>query len=394
MEVYNKSLEMHKEKKGKFEICSKIELKNQEDLSLAYTPGVAAPCKEIAADKERVYDYTGKGNLVAVVTDGSAVLGLGNIGPEAGLPVMEGKCILFKEFAGIDAIPICLNTQDTDKIIETILNISPGFGGINLEDISAPRCFEIEERLVEQLDIPVFHDDQHGTAIVTLAALINAFRVSGKKKETAKVVINGAGSAGMAIGKLLKAYGFAQIVLCDSKGIIGPQRTDLDRYKRDALTWSNQTGESGKLKDGLIGADVFIGVSAANVLSKEMVETMNMDPIIFAMANPVPEIMPEDAYLAGAFIVGTGRSDFDNQINNVLVFPGLFKGALEARASTIHMGMKLAAAEALADVIPSSELRSDYIIPNVFNKKVVEAVSEAVRKAAFSDDKMLSDPKE
>lgn len=382
MDVYKKSLEMHREKKGKLEICSKVALKSQEDMSLAYTPGVAEPCREIAANKDSVYEFTGKGNLVAVVTDGSAVLGLGNIGPEAGLPVMEGKCILFKEFAGVDAIPICLDTQDPDEIVETITHIAPGFGGINLEDISAPRCFEIEKRLIDKLDIPVFHDDQHGTAIVTLAALINAFRVSGKDLEKAQVVINGAGSAGAAIAKLLLAYGFKRILMCDSKGIIGPGRENLDEYKKEILQLTNQEGKDGNLACALEGADVFIGVSAPGVLTKEMVSGMNIDPVVFAMANPVPEIMPEDAYMAGAFIVGTGRSDFDNQINNVLVFPGLFKGALEARAKTIHQEMKLAAAKALADVIPPSELRSDYIIPNVFDKKAVEAVSNAVRKAA------------
>jgi malate dehydrogenase (oxaloacetate-decarboxylating) len=384
MDVYKRSLEIHLKYKGKLEVRSKMHLKSQDDLSLAYTPGVAAPCLEIAKDKSKVYDYTSKGNMVAVVTDGSAVLGLGNIGPEAGLPVMEGKCILFKEFAGIDAFPICLNTQDTDEIVETICRIAPGFGGINLEDIAAPRCFEIERRLVEALDIPVFHDDQHGTAIVTLAALINAFRVSGKDKTQAKVVINGAGSAGMAIAKLLTAFGFSHLVLCDSKGILGPARKDLDQYKHGALAFTNKGGMDGSLSDALVGADVFIGVSAPNCLTKDMVKRMNMDPIIFAMANPQPEILPTDAYMAGALIVGTGRSDFDNQINNVLVFPGLFKGALEARARTIHLDMKLAAAEALANVIPSSELRTDYIIPNVFDKKVVDAVSEAVRNAAGS----------
>lgn len=382
MDVYEKSIALHKENRGKLEIHSKVPLKNAEDLALAYTPGVAAPCREIAADKKKAYEYTGKGNMVAVVTDGTAVLGLGNIGPEAGLPVMEGKCILFKSFAGIDAVPICLDTQDSEKIIETILNIAPGFGGINLEDISAPRCFEIERRLVELLDIPVFHDDQHGTAIVTLAALINAFRLSGKKIEEAQVVINGAGAAGMAIANLLRAHGFRRMILCDSKGIIGNHRKDLDSYKKEMCNVTNEQGKTGTLEDALVGADVFIGVSAPGVLKSEFIKKMNVDPIIFAMANPVPEIMPEEAYKAGAFIVGTGRSDFENQINNVLVFPGLFKGALEARASKIHLEMKLAAALALADVIPSSELRTDYIIPNVFDKKVVEAVSEAVGKAA------------
>lgn len=382
MDVYEKSLKLHKEMRGKLEIHSKVPLKNAEDLSLAYTPGVAAPCREIAADKKKAYEYTGKGNMVAVVTDGTAVLGLGNIGPEAGLPVMEGKCILFKSFAGVDAVPICLDTQDPEKIIETILNIAPGFGGINLEDISAPRCFEIERRLVELLDIPVFHDDQHGTAIVTLAALINAFRLSGKKIEEAQVVINGAGAAGMAIANLLRAYGFRRIILCDSKGVIGNHRSDLDSYKKEMCDVTNEQGKTGTLEDALVDADVFIGVSAPGVLKAEFIKKMNVDPIIFAMANPVPEIMPEEAYRAGAFIVGTGRSDFENQINNVLVFPGLFKGALESRATKIHLEMKLAAALALADVIPSSELRTDYIIPNVFDKKVVEAVCEAVGKAA------------
>ncbi|MBF7097720.1 NAD(P)-dependent malic enzyme [Alkalibacter mobilis] len=381
MNYDEKSLKLHKESRGKIEVCSKVSLKNQDDLSVAYTPGVAAPCMEIHQDVEKVYEYTSKGSLVAVVTDGSAVLGLGNIGPEAAMPVMEGKAVLFKEFAGIDAFPICLATQDVDEIINTVVNLAPTFGGINLEDISAPRCFEIERKLIEKLDIPVFHDDQHGTAIVTLAALINAFKISGKDMEKSKVVINGAGSAGIAIARLIHAYGFLNIVMCDSKGIISKDRSDLDKYKTEILEITNKNNEFGNLKDAIVSADVFIGVSAANLLSGTDIKSMNVDPIIFAMANPNPEIMPDEAYLAGALIVGTGRSDFDNQINNVLVFPGVFKGALESRAREISVQMKLAAATALADSIPSSELRTDNIIPNAFDKRVVEVVSEAVKNA-------------
>jgi malate dehydrogenase (oxaloacetate-decarboxylating) len=382
---YNKrALEIHEENQGKISIVSKVPVKNQEDLSLAYTPGVAAPCLEIYEDKQKAYKYTSKGNLVAVVSDGSAVLGLGNIGGLASMPVMEGKAILFKEFAGIDAFPICLDTQDVEEIVRTVANIAPTFGGVNLEDISAPRCFEVEQRLIEELDIPVFHDDQHGTAIVTLAAMINSLRISGKTEKEAKVVINGAGSAGVAISKLIHSYGFENIILCDSKGIISHSREDLVQYKKDILEITNKGDISGNLSAALKDADIFVGVSAAGVLKKEDVKNMNSDPIIFAMANPVPEIMPDEAYEAGALIVGTGRSDFDNQINNVLAFPGIFKGALEIKAKYINLEMKLAAAMAIADVIPTSELRTDYIIPKVFEKKVVDAVSEAVKNAAVS----------
>ncbi|SHF12619.1 NAD(P)-dependent malic enzyme [Alkalibacter saccharofermentans] len=382
MDYNKKALEIHEEHKGKISVVSKVPVKNQEDLSVAYTPGVAAPCLEIYDDKEKAYNYTSKGNLVAVVSDGSAVLGLGNIGGLASMPVMEGKAILFKEFAGVDAFPICLDTQDVDEIVQTVSNIAPTFGGINLEDISAPRCFEVEERLIQELDIPVFHDDQHGTAIVTLAAMINALRICGKTEKETKVVINGAGSAGVAIAKLIYAYGFEKIVLCDSKGIISSARENLDQYKKDILSITNKDNVEGSLSVALKGADIFIGVSAAGALKEKDVRNMNPDPVIFAMANPVPEIMPDEAYEAGALIVGTGRSDFDNQINNVLAFPGIFKGALEVRARYINLEMKMAAARAIADAIPTSELRTDYIIPKVFEKKVVDAVSEAVKNAA------------
>ncbi len=382
MDYYLESLKMHKKHKGKISVESKVPVENYEDLSLAYTPGVSQPCLEIQKNEENAYLYTSKGNMVAVVSDGSAVLGLGNIGGLASLPVMEGKAILFKEFGGIDAFPICLSTQSVDEIVETVVRIAPTFGGINLEDISAPRCFEVEKKLKEKLNIPVFHDDQHGTAIVCLAALINALHVVKKEVGQVKVVINGAGSAGIAITKLMIKYGVGDIVLCDSKGIISKNRNDLSPYKLEILGITNKNNVSGKLKDALICADVFIGVSVAGALKKEYIPTMNKEPIIFAMANPEPEIMPDEAIAAGAAIVGTGRSDFNNQINNVLVFPGVFKGALEVRAKQINEEMKIAAAIAIAGIIGENERTTDYVIPKIFDKRVVEVVSEAVKKAA------------
>lgn len=370
---------MHKTWNGKLEILSKAPVKSREDLAVAYTPGVAEPCKVIAQDKEAAYTYTMKANTVAVVSDGSAVLGLGNIGPHAAMPVMEGKAVLFKEFGGINAVPICLDTQDTEEIIKAVTWLAPAFGGINLEDISAPRCFEIEERLKAALDIPVFHDDQHGTAIVVLAGIINGLKVTGRKKEDCRVVINGAGSAGVAITKLLLTYGFPHIILCDSTGIISKTREGLNWMKQEMAKVTNQNNESGTLADALKGADIFIGVSAPNIVTPEMAASMNPDSILFPLANPVPEIMPDIAKAAGARIIGTGRSDFPNQINNVLAFPGIFKGALEGRASRITEEMKLAAAEAIADLVPESELNEEHIMPEVFNPKVVESVANAVK---------------
>ncbi len=375
----NKALMMHKTWNGKLEILSKAPVKSREDLAVAYTPGVAEPCKVIAQDKEAAYTYTMKANTVAVVSDGSAVLGLGNIGPHAAMPVMEGKAVLFKEFGGINAVPICLDTQDTEEIIKAVTWLAPAFGGINLEDISAPRCFEIEERLKAALDIPVFHDDQHGTAIVVLAGIINGLKVTGRKKEDCRVVINGAGSAGVAITKLLLTYGFPHIILCDSTGIISKTREGLNWMKQEMAKVTNQNNESGTLADALKGADIFIGVSAPNIVTPEMAASMNPDSILFPLANPVPEIMPDIAKAAGARIIGTGRSDFPNQINNVLAFPGIFKGALEGRASRITEEMKLAAAEAIADLVPESELNEEHIMPEVFNPKVVESVANAVK---------------
>ena len=382
-DVYEKSLELHEKSKGKLSVVSKVKVGNREDLSLAYSPGVAEPCRKIASNKEDVYRYTSKGNLVAVVTDGTAVLGLGDIGPEAALPVMEGKCVLFKEFGDVDAIPICLDTKDTEEIIRTVKLIAPGLGGINLEDISAPRCIEIETRLKEELDIPVFHDDQHGTAIVVAAGLINALKVVNKKIEDIKVVVNGAGAAGSSIIKLIKKLGAKEIIAVDRAGIL--RRSDKDSYdfsKKELAEITNSQDIAGGLAEAIVGADVFIGVSAPNVLSKDMVKTMNRDAIVFAMANPTPEIMPEDALEAGAAIVGTGRSDYPNQINNVLVFPGLFKGALRAKSKKITEEMKIAAAEGLASLIKPEELRKDYIIPDPFDKRVAEAVATAVEKLA------------
>ncbi|MCI9221015.1 MAG: NADP-dependent malic enzyme [Lachnospiraceae bacterium] len=374
-----KSLMMHEQWNGKLEIVSKAPVKSREDLAIAYTPGVAEPCKVIARDKEEAYKYTMKANTVAVVSDGSAVLGLGNIGPHAAMPVMEGKAVLFKEFGGVNAIPICLDTQDTEEIIKAVMWLAPAFGGINLEDISAPRCFEIEERLNAALDIPVFHDDQHGTAIVVLAGIINALKVVGKRKEDCRVVVNGAGSAGVAITKLLLTYGFSNILMCDKVGILSRTTEGLNWMQQKMTEVTNPAGESGTLADALKGADVFVGVSAPNIVTAEMVRSMNHDAILFAMANPVPEIMPDAAKAAGARVVGTGRSDFPNQVNNVVAFPGIFKGALEGRASRITEEMKLAAAEAIAALVPAEELNEDNIMPEAFNPKVAELVAEAVK---------------
>lgn len=379
MTTNEKALQLHKELNGKLEIVSKTPVKSREALSLAYTPGVAEPCKVIAKDKEAAYTYTMKANTVAVVSDGSAVLGLGNIGPLAAMPVMEGKAVLFKEFGNVNAVPICLDTQDTEEIIKTVAAIAPAFGGINLEDISAPRCFEIENRLKEMLDIPVFHDDQHGTAIVVLAGIINALKVTNRKKEDCKIVINGAGSAGIAITKLLLTYGFPNITMCDITGILSKQSDNLNWMQKEMMEVTNLQGKTGTLADALKGADIFIGVSAPNIVTKEMVSSMNKDSIIFAMANPVPEIMPDIAKEAGAKVVGTGRSDFPNQVNNVVAFPGIFKGALEGRASQITEEMKLAAATALANLVTDEQLNEDNILPEAFNPEVVEAVSNAVK---------------
>lgn len=379
MDNKEKALLCHKEWNGKLETVAKSKVKTREDLAIAYTPGVAEPCKVIAEDKTAAYTYTWKANTVAVVSDGSAVLGLGNIGPYAAMPVMEGKCVLFKEFGNVNAVPICLDTQDTEEIIQAVKNIAPGFGGINLEDISAPRCFEIEERLKEMLDIPVFHDDQHGTAIVVLAGIINGLRVTGKKKEDCRVVVNGAGSAGVAITKLLLTYGFKHVTMCDRKGIIGKDYPNLNWMQKKMTEVTNLENASGTLADALRGADIFVGVSAPNIVTPEMVSSMNKDAILFAMANPVPEIMPDVAKAAGAKVVGTGRSDFPNQVNNVIAFPGIFRGALEAHATQITEEMKLAAAEALAALVSDEELNEDFIMPEAFDPRVAEVVSEAVK---------------
>lgn len=379
MNTNEKALELHKEWNGKLETVSKIPVKSREALSLAYTPGVAEPCKVIAGDREAAYTYTIKANTVAVVSDGSAVLGLGNIGPYAAMPVMEGKAVLFKEFGGVNAVPICLDTQDTEEIIRTVRNLAPGFGGINLEDISAPRCFEIEERLKELLDIPVFHDDQHGTAIVVLAGIINALKVVNKQKEDCRVIVNGAGSAGIAITKLLLTYGFTKVILCDKSGILSENTEGLNWMQQKMVKVTNLDKETGSLADALKGADIFVGVSAPGIVTPEMVASMNPDSILFAMANPVPEIMPDAARAAGARIVGTGRSDFPNQVNNVVAFPGIFKGALEGRAAQITEEMKLAAAHAIAGLVPDSELGDDNILPEAFHPQVAEAVANAVK---------------
>lgn len=379
MNTNEKALELHKEWNGKLETISKIPVKSREALSLAYTPGVAEPCKVIAEDREAAYTYTIKANTVAVVSDGSAVLGLGNIGPYAAMPVMEGKAVLFKEFGGVNAVPICLDTQDTEEIIRTVRNLAPGFGGINLEDISAPRCFEIEERLKELLDIPVFHDDQHGTAIVVLAGIINALKVVNKQKEDCRVIVNGAGSAGIAITKLLLTYGFPNVILCDKSGILSENTEGLNWMQQKMVKVTNLNAETGSLADALKGADIFVGVSAPGIVTPVMVASMNPDSILFAMANPVPEIMPDAARAAGARIVGTGRSDFPNQVNNVVAFPGIFKGALEGRAAQITEEMKLAAAHAIAGLVPDSELGDDNILPEAFHPQVAEAVANAVK---------------
>ena len=379
MTTNEKALLMHEKWNGKLETVSKTPVKTREDLAIAYTPGVAEPCKVIAQDKEAAYKYTMKANTVAVVSDGSAVLGLGNIGPYAAMPVMEGKAVLFKEFGNVNAVPICLDTQDTEEIIKAVTYLAPGFGGINLEDISAPRCFEIEERLKEILDIPVFHDDQHGTAIVVLAGVINALKVVGKKKEYCRVVVNGAGSAGVAITKLLLTYGFPNIIMCDKVGIVSKDTEGLNWMQKKMTEVTNLNNETGSLADALKGADIFIGVSAPNIVTPEMVASMNHDSILFAMANPVPEIMPDVAKAAGARVVGTGRSDFPNQVNNVVAFPGIFKGALEGRATQITEEMKLAAAEAIAGLVPADKLSDDNIMPEAFDPQVAEVVANAVK---------------
>ena len=374
-----KALQMHEQWNGKIETIAKSHVNSREDLAIAYTPGVAEPCKVIAQDPEAAYKYTIKSNTIAVVSDGSAVLGLGNIGAKAAMPVMEGKAVLFKEFGGVNAVPICLDTQDTEEIIKSVVNIAPAFGGINLEDISAPRCFEIETRLKELLNIPVFHDDQHGTAIVVLAGIINALKVTGKKKEDCRVVVNGAGSAGVAITKLLLTYGFPHITMCDINGIISKNSPNLNWMQQQMTEVTNLEERTGTLADALKGADIFVGVSAPNIVSKEMVASMNKDAILFAMANPVPEIMPDLAKEAGAKVVGTGRSDFPNQVNNVVAFPGIFKGALEGRATQITEEMKLAAANAIAGLVPEEELNENNILPEAFDPRVADTVSKAIK---------------
>jgi malate dehydrogenase (oxaloacetate-decarboxylating) len=373
-----KALQLHEEWNGKFETTPKMKIQTREDLALAYTPGVAEPCKVIAKDKEAAYKYTIKSNTIAVVSDGSAVLGLGNIGAHAAMPVMEGKAVLFKEFGNVNAVPVCLDTQDTEEIIKTVVNIAPAFGGINLEDISAPRCFEIETRLKELLDIPVFHDDQHGTAIVVLAGIINGLKVTGKTKEDCQVVVNGAGSAGVAITKLLLTYGFKHVTMCDKSGILSKASEGLNWMQQSMMEVTNLENKTGSLADALRGADIFVGVSAPNIVTADMVKTMNKDAIIFAMANPVPEIMPDVAKAASAKVVGTGRSDFPNQVNNVIAFPGIFKGALEGRARQITEDMKLAAALAIANLVPDDEVSDVNILPEAFDPRVADVVSKAV----------------
>ena len=380
MTINEKALLLHEQWNGKVEKVSKVAVKSRDDLALAYTPGVAEPCKAIAEDREEVYRYTGKANTIAVVSDGSAVLGLGNIGAHAAIPVMEGKAILFKEFGGVNAVPICLDTQDTEEIIRCVAAIAPCYGGINLEDISAPRCFEIEERLKEMLDIPVFHDDQHGTAIIVLAGVMNALKLTGRQKEHCKVVVNGAGSAGVAITKLLLTYGFSNILMCDKSGILNRSSEGLNWMQEKMVQVTNQGQESGSLADAMRGADIFIGVSAPGIVTSEMVASMNEDAILFAMANPVPEIMPDLARAAGARVVGTGRSDFPNQVNNVMAFPGIFKGALEGRAKQITEEMKLAAAHAIAELVSDGELSEEQILPSVFDPRVAQVVSDAVKR--------------
>ena len=381
MDIAQESLRLHEQWQGKLETVPKMRIETREDLALAYTPGVAEPCRKIAENPSDAYKYTMKANTVAVVSDGSAVLGLGNIGPAAAMPVMEGKCALFKTFGGVNAVPLCLDTQDVDEIVETVKRLAPSFGGINLEDISAPRCFEIERRLIDELDIPVFHDDQHGTAIVVLSGVINALRLTGKQKETCRVVVNGAGSAGIAIAKLLLNYGFRNLILCDKCGIINSRSEGINEAQRAMLATTNLNDEEGALADAMRGADIFVGVSAPGIVSADMVKSMNSDAILFAMANPTPEIFPDVARAAGARVVGTGRSDFPNQINNVVAFPGVFKGALESRATRITEQMKLAAAEALAALVSDDELSEDFIMPEPFDPRAVEAVAAAVAGA-------------
>ena len=381
MDIAQESLRLHEQWQGKLETVPKMRIETREDLALAYTPGVAEPCRKIAENPSDAYKYTMKANTVAVVSDGSAVLGLGNIGPAAAMPVMEGKCALFKTFGGVNAVPLCLDTQDVDEIVETVKRLAPSFGGINLEDISAPRCFEIERRLIDELDIPVFHDDQHGTAIVVLSGVINALRLTGKQKESCRVVVNGAGSAGIAIAKLLLNYGFRNLILCDKCGIINSRSEGINEVQRAMLATTNLNDEEGTLADAMRGADIFVGVSAPGIVSADMVKSMNSDAILFAMANPTPEIFPDVARAAGARVVGTGRSDFPNQINNVVAFPGIFKGALESRATRITEQMKLAAAEALAALVSDDELSEDLIMPEPFDPRAVEAVAAAVAGA-------------
>lgn len=383
MGLREEALKLHKDNKGKIEVISKVKVENAKDLSLAYTPGVAEPCKEIHANPELIYEYTNKGNMVAVVTDGSAVLGLGNIGARAGMPVMEGKAVLFKSFANVDAFPICIESQDVDIVVQTVKQIAPSFGGINLEDIAAPRCFEIEERLKEELDIPVFHDDQHGTAVVVLAGIINALKVVGKKIENVTAVVSGAGAAGIAISKLLLSSGINDVIICNSSGILDKEDERLDPIRKEMALKTNKTNKKGALSDALKGADIFIGVSAPNIVTKEMIESMNENSIAFAMANPIPEILPEVALAGKVKVMGTGRSDFPNQINNVLAFPGIFRGALDVRAKEINEEMKLAAAHAIAELVTEEELNEEYIIPKAFDKRVAIAVARAVSEAAI-----------
>ncbi|KOA20718.1 NAD-dependent malic enzyme [Clostridium homopropionicum DSM 5847] len=383
MNYFEESLKLHEKNVGKIEIKSKVEITTREDLSLAYTPGVAEPCRKIHENQENVYKYTSKGNIVAVVTDGTAVLGLGDIGPKAGLPVMEGKAILFKEFADVDAFPICLDTKNVDEIVKTVKLIAPGFGGINLEDIGAPRCFEVEERLKKELDIPVFHDDQHGTAIVVLAGVINALKVVNKKIEDIKVVVNGAGAAGTAIAKLLLSSGVKNLIACDKVGILYRGIENVDDAKKALAEETNPDNLKGTLADALVGADVFIGVSAPGIVSQDMVRSMNKDSILFAMANPTPEIMPDEAKIAGAKVIGTGRSDFPNQVNNVLAFPGIFRGALDVRAKEINEEMKIAAAYAIANYVKKEELNENNVLPSALDKNVAKEVAHAIAKAAI-----------
>ncbi|AKS39222.1 malate dehydrogenase [Anoxybacillus gonensis] len=397
MSLFKEALHMHERYQGKLEVKAKVPLRNAYDLSLAYSPGVAEPCKAIHAEPSKIYDYTLKANTVAVVSNGSAVLGLGNIGADAALPVMEGKAVLFKSFAGVDAFPICLNTSDVEQMIQTVKLLEPTFGGINLEDIAAPHCFTIEERLKREMNIPVFHDDQHGTAIVTVAGLMNALKLVNKKIEDIQVIINGAGAAGIAIMKLLRCYGVKHIIMCDSKGAIYEGRPyGMNEIKHEIAQWTNDEKKAGTLQEVIVGADVFIGVSVAGALTASMVETMNRDAIIFAMANPTPEIMPEEALQAGATVVGTGRSDYPNQVNNVLAFPGIFRGALDVRAKQINEQMKMAAVEAIAHLITEDELRADYVIPAPLDPRVAPAVAAAVAKAAIETGvaQVIVDPKE